>query len=303
MHECPPPAAALDAWLEAHETVHKKYGHLLLEQVGPITPGDLRPYFESAHSDARKYFHSEMGIDLHPDADGPNGHVVYPNELPTVAKLGLFGEVMAGLVTERYQDLFIGGRSWTIPVFLFRYHTDAETYLFTLVRDGTKARQIFGRHGTDFMALQLDDKQNVIELLLGEAKWRKTFTDSVYKSVIEGVWKELNARRAIPHGVRQLRNLLAQEAPDKYGAAILSLDRALLLSSGHDLPWTNLVLLVGGRGKTREVMECLADWKASPPEYTAKHDLQVVEVALQDGENLIKELYESLWTEEDDDDL
>jgi hypothetical protein len=175
--------------------------------------------------------------------------------------------------------------------------------LFTLVRDGTKARQIFGRHGTDFMALQLDDKQNVIELLLGEAKWRKTFTDSVYKSVIEGVWKELNARRAIPHGVRQLRNLLAQEAPDKYGAAILSLDRALLLSSGHDLPWTNLVLLVGGRGKTREVMECLADWKASPPEYTAKHDLQVVEVALQDGENLIKELYESLWTEEDDDDL
>jgi hypothetical protein len=30
----------------------------------------LRPYFESAHFDAREHFHAQAGIDLHPDAKG-----------------------------------------------------------------------------------------------------------------------------------------------------------------------------------------------------------------------------------------
>ncbi len=303
MHECSPPTKAIDAWLEAYETIHEKYGHLLLEQVGSITASDLRPYFESAHSDARKHFHSQMGIDLHPDANSGNSTVVYPNDLPPTAKLGLFGEVMAGLITEHYHKLLVGNRPWSIPVFLFRYHADAETYLFTLVRDGTSTRQIFGRHGTDFMALHMDEQQNVVELLLGEAKWRKVFNGSTYNTVITGIWEELNARKAIPHGVRQMRNLLHEESPDKYAAAIVSLDKALLVSNGHNLPWTNLVLLVGGRGKTREKMECLTGWKKPPSGYSASQNLQVVEVALKDGQNLVAELYESLWTEEEDDSL
>ena len=56
MHTCPPPTNALDQWLEPKGTVEQNYGHLLLEQKGEIDPGlidALRPYFESAHLDAR----------------------------------------------------------------------------------------------------------------------------------------------------------------------------------------------------------------------------------------------------------
>ncbi len=41
----------------------------------------------------------------------------------------------------------------------------------------------------------------------------------------------------------------------------------------------------------------LIGWKEAPEEYTAAHDLQVVELILTDGEQLIDGLYSSLWQE------
>src|SRR3546814_9253216 len=86
------------------------YGHLLLEQQAESDDtllSALRPYFESAHLDAREHFHRKIGISLHPDSPAtPN--VTYPACLPTKALRGLFGEAMAGLVTEAYQNEFVG---------------------------------------------------------------------------------------------------------------------------------------------------------------------------------------------------
>ncbi|MEM9012760.1 MAG: hypothetical protein AAGE18_16145, partial [Pseudomonadota bacterium] len=59
MHTCEPPFATTEAWLESYPSVEGNYGHLLLEQKIALTPelvDGLRPYFESAHLDAREHF-------------------------------------------------------------------------------------------------------------------------------------------------------------------------------------------------------------------------------------------------------
>src|SRR3546814_14099092 len=97
------PVATVEEWLKSDPSGEGNYGHLLLEQKTPLAPGlvdGLRPYFESAHLDAREHFHAQIAIDLHPDADAPGAHACYPNCLPPTAQHGLFGEVMAGLLTE-----------------------------------------------------------------------------------------------------------------------------------------------------------------------------------------------------------
>lgn len=193
MHYCAPPSDALDVWLSADGSVKGgNYGHLLLEQQAPkdgVLFAALRTYFESAHLDAREHFHQQIGISLHPD-----GNVVpvvaYPACLPNKALRGLFGEVMAGLVTEAYKQEFVGCHDWHIPIFLFREHDDVEKYLWNLRDDPDRTREIYGRHGTDFVAISLNDLGEVERVIAGEAKWRKTLTDSVVATMLLGPKKE-----------------------------------------------------------------------------------------------------------------
>jgi hypothetical protein len=70
---------------------------LLLEQdcdCDDDLVSDFAAYFESAHADARAFFHQQMGIELHPDADAPEPYITYPTCLPSITRRGLFGEVM-----------------------------------------------------------------------------------------------------------------------------------------------------------------------------------------------------------------
>jgi hypothetical protein len=114
MHTCPPPHDALEDWLEGYPSTNGNFGHLLLlekEINREATYQALRPYFESAHLDARQVFHADIGIDLHPDAvDGDEPSIEYPGCLPSTTRRGLFGEVMAGLVTEGYE--LVGAHNW-----------------------------------------------------------------------------------------------------------------------------------------------------------------------------------------------
>src|SRR4051794_23532371 len=93
MHTCPPPTALLNQWLDEYPSTKGKYGHTLLEENQPrganIAPG-VRAYFESAHLDAREYFHAQIGMELHPDAGTPGAHAEYPNCLAPIARRGLF---------------------------------------------------------------------------------------------------------------------------------------------------------------------------------------------------------------------
>ena len=317
MHTCPPPADALNEWLEEHPSTNDNFGHLLLLQKeaddGAICDA-LRPYFESAHLDARRVFHTDIGIDLHPDAgDEDAPPIEYPGCLPSTTRRGLFGEVMAGLITESYE--LVGAHHWCVPIFLFRYHEDARNYLFALARNPQKERQTIGRLGSDFIGLLLDDEGAVVRFIAGEAKWRKTLTKSVVDTLLlgkkiddpaggeekirseKGVWNGVNNEPPVPIGVRQLSRLLEEHDPEGYDAAILSMERALVLHDLEPLPRTDLIIIVGNGAARREKMDCLLPFVKMPTEYTAGHNLQLVEAVLKNGEELIEALYNSLWSD------
>ena len=317
MHICEPPIDALEEWLTEYPSVNGRYGHLLLEQTGESNQdliAALRPYLESAHLDARHHFHEEIGIDLHPDADDQGAHAQFPGCLPTTARRGIFGELMAGLVTESYP--FVGDHEWIVPVFLFRYHEDVRAYMFALARDPERARQVWGRFGNDFIGIALDDDGSVARIIAGEAKWRKTLTKSVVDRLLlgdliddpdnpdqrihsgKGVWYEVNRDIPVPQGVRQLQRLLEEYDADGYSAAILSMDRALTMRDADPIPRTDLILIAGNSAARREEATALIPWKKAPAEYAAGNDLQVVEVYLTNGEALIDTLYDSLWAGE-----
>jgi hypothetical protein len=201
-----------------------------------------------------------------------------------------------------------------VPIFLFRYHEDARNYLFDLARNPEKTRQTIGRLGSDFIGLLLDQSGSVIRFIAGEAKWRKTLTQSVVDLLMhgkkipdpaggggkihseEGVWKHVNNDPPVPIGLRQLMRLLQEHDPEGYDAAILSMERALVLREPQPLPRTDLILIAGNGSATRGEMDCLLPFVRMPDDYTAGHDLQLVEVILKDGEELIDALYESLWS-------
>lgn len=313
MHTCSPPCAALEAWLSGSTKTAQRFGHLLLEQISQPDESiveALRPYFESAHLDAREYFHRQVAISLHPDADEPGEHACYPSCLPSTARRGLFGEVMAGMITEAYQSYFVGGHQWQVPIFLFRCHADVEAYLWALARDPTRQREIFGRFGSDFIGLALGDGGEIMRVIVGEAKWRASLIPSAFENLMHGpkeendagemvrtnrgVWFEVNRDTAVPHGLRQLQRLLEQREPNGYAATIVSIDKAVALN-GPPLPRTNLILISGNAAKTRQAKQTLIQIEPPPPEYRSQHDLQIVELILENGEDLIEKLYDKLW--------
>ena len=313
MHTCPPPAEALEDWLESYPSVVGHYGHLLLEQKeypDADLAAKLVPYFESAHSDARVHFGRQMGLDLHPDADEEPDEALqlYPACLPLSARRGLFGEVMAGMLSEHFA--FVGEHTWRVPIFLFRYHADVEKYLFDLSRNEERVRQVFGRLGSDFLGLCFDEDGSVVRFIAGEAKWRDALSPSTIDTLMhgnwirrdgqrvrsgKGIWREINRDTDVPHGIRQLQRLLQERDPDAHAAAILSLDKALALRDPAPLPRTNLILIAGNDVPGRGERNPLVPWEAVPDDYTAAHDLQVVELILKDGGDLIDEIYNAVW--------
>lgn len=313
LHNCPPPKAALKRWLADYPTEVGNYGHLLLEQnchCDDDLISDFVAYFESAHGDARAFFHEQMGIELHPDADAPGAYITYPTCLPSITRRGLFGEVMAGMLTEHYN--YVGSHKWTIPVFLFRYHEDAEAYLFALVRDEERKREVYGRRGSDFLALVLDDGGDIERFIAGEAKWRKKLQPAVVAELMygkkkknpdtgelehdgKGIWFQINRDIPAPHGLRQLQRLLRAIDPEGFSTAIARLDRVLVVRNAQPLPRTNLIMISGGDVPSRESKHPLIPWDKVPEDYTALHDLQVVELILNDGDDLIDGVYDALW--------
>ena len=276
--------------------------------------GGLVPYFESAHYDARECFHELARISLHPDAGEPGCNAQYPNALPLTTWKGLFGEVMAGMTCEAYE--FVGKHEWLIPVFLFRNHEDAGQYIYTLSRDPDRKREVLGRKGDDFIAIVVNEQGKVTRFIAGEAKWRGTWNQSTTDAVMlgpkiadptdgsrkihnnKGVWFEINRALAVPLGLEQLHAILEECEPDKYAAVIASLDRILALRNPDPVERTDLILLAGGAAAQRQAAASLLDWEDVPEEYTADRDLQVVELIIEDGDELITEIYDRLWAKE-----
>ena len=311
LHNVPPPRSAIQTAVSDTSAGSGSYGHLLLEQTVPdfddATVAALRPYFESAHADAREVFHRAARISLHPEPIARGANATYPNCLPPKAIRGLFGEVMAGLISEAYP--LVGGKSWKVPIFLFRFHGPVERYIFDLVQDPARVKEVHGRPGNDFIVLEIAPDGSVTGFIAGEAKWRTGLTPSTMTAIMKGdgtgkgaarvyhgngVWNEINTGLAVPQGLQQICDLLTIKDRDGHAATILSLDKALL--GGPAPPRTDLVLIAGNRAKTRAKGITYLPTGAPPPDYKVKRPLQVVELVLADGEKLIDRLYKSLWT-------
>ena len=56
-----------------------------------------------------------------------------------------------------------------------------------------------------------------------------------------------------------------------------------------------MVLIAGNRAATRAVGTALLPKAAPPADYKAGRPLQIVEIVLVNGENMIERLYTSLW--------
>lgn len=311
LHNEPPPTATLARILHPTSAGSGTYGHLLLEQcVTAISDADiseLRPYFESAHQDAREVFHEAARISLHPE-DGERGHhATYPNCLPPKTIRGLFGEVMCGIVAENYS--LVGGKTWRVPIFLFREHAPVARYMFDLVRDPARTKEVHGRPGNDFIGLELAADGTVLAFIAGEAKWRADLTASTIDGIMKGdgkgkgaarvwanngVWNDINTALLIPQGIQQICDLLKIKDPDGYARTIFSLDQALMTDVGP--PRTDMVLIAGNRAATRAVGTALLPTAAPPADYKAARPLQIVEIVLLGGEDTIERLYASLWT-------
>lgn len=54
-------------------------------------------------------------------------------------------------------------------------------------------------------------------------------------------------------------------------------------------------MISGGDVPSRKPKTSLIPWEVVPEEYTAPHDLQVVELILNDGDKLIDGVYDALW--------
>ena len=59
---------------------------------------------------------------------------------------------------------FIGEHEWVIPVFLFRNQEDVQQYIYTLSRDPSRTREVYGRKGDDFIGIVVGDEGNVSTL-------------------------------------------------------------------------------------------------------------------------------------------
>src|SRR3546814_17874101 len=81
--------------------------------------------------------------------------------------------------------------------------------------DPERVREIYGRHGTDFVAISLNDDREVVRVIAGEAKWRRSLTESTVAALLhgpkvrnevtgvmahtgKGIWEERNVENEIP---------------------------------------------------------------------------------------------------------
>jgi len=259
---------------------------------------ELTKYFKSAHGDARKYFHKICNLNLHPTGNEQH-HIGYPESLPEKAKKGMFGEVMCGLFVETY-SLFDDKKDFSVPVFLFRHHDGVEDALTRLKRGGT-VTEIPGRLGDDFIGLEMDEDGWVIGFIVGEAKYRKKLTSSVYESLMntkDKILKRISSDHYYQSSMNKLKRILEAIDSKEFERIILSIEE--MDSGKRSVERTDFVLLVTAElGKRKAPPYSRKDGK--PSEHSINRPLAVAEVTIPTAEALISNLYKNLYSGEEND--
>lgn len=252
----------------------------------------IAQYLEWAHSDARRIFHDSLGITLDPRGGRPP--IEYPGSLPLMTRKGYFGEVFCGILAEAGQ--VHAGDEWTVPIFLFRLHNQAEEYLMRLVTGEPVVGTIVGRTGSDSLALSLNADGTVKAILGAEAKCYEAFNTTKARDALA----DLGAQAAVPVSLGQLKRLLAEIDSEGFEATILDLERIIKRARQSSVPRHDLLVLIFEDPAIKNYNSPRISVAEKNANYAAGRPLQVVEVHLPGAGALIEELYTGLYAEIED---
>lgn len=288
--------ADLHAWFRTVELsgdIDSDYAHvrMLQAEMGgwQVVRDKLIALLERAHSDARTYFHTDLCLSLDP-YDTSLGSYAYPKNLPLETQLGYFGEAFCAMISEGME--LVGKRSWTVPVFLFRIHNQAEEYLHRLIYGEPVSKGIPGRTGSDFIALCLDDRRHVQAFLAGEAKCHETFNITKAQEALT----DLGEQSPIPRSLGQLKRVLSDNNLMVWRDTIQSIERILLTKT--PVPRTDLFVYIFEKPGTTHYSSPRITKETKTKYHRCQRPLHVAEVHIPDARLMVSALYEGLYRKE-----
>ena len=197
---------------------------------------------------------------------------------------GYFGEAMAGIFAETIPPF--GKDEWTVPAYLFRFHSVAFQHLELLKQTGGAATPIPGRTGDDCLAFRRADDGTIVASLLCEAKCLAGHN----AQKINEAHEKSSLANAIPVDLFQLIEILNDSKSPGAVQWVNSLRQLALSRGGKGYERVDHITYICGqkpkKGKT---------WIPSDKphtKYTGGRKLHVVEVHLTDVDQLVERIYE-----------
>lgn len=289
----------LNKWVTVQQegSLDSDYCHARVAQVAlgkwkEIRP-QLRAYLERAHKDARDVFQESFCSTLDPVVD-----FEYPRSMPLDAKKGFFGEALCGVIAETME--IVGRRRWTIPVFLFRLHGEAEEYLWRLITGESVKGKVPGRSGSDFIAMCLDAEGSIQAFLVGEAKCHQRLNITQAREALEKLGRE----GPLPVSLSQVKRILKDTDAVAHAGTIKAIEKILVQARQRQfqVPRTDLFLLMFADPAVKDYSAPRISEDDKKACYTCGRPLHVVEFHVEDAEEMIKSLYDDLYQTQEGDD-
>jgi len=310
-HDIDVPTEAFSKWLNFEDFLRTDDYHLLVtsddERTAP--PVELiGAYLESAYADARYYYHKICNLDLHPVPGTRTSAVQFPNSLPDNTRKGMFGEALCGIVVQTYL-LLENDRDFDVPVFLFRQHSGVEEALTILKRGGT-IKEVPGRHGDDFIGIEVDEEGWIIGFIVGEAKYRSKMNASVYdglmndqqsgsgktgkkrKKVNRGILGKMVNEPDLPISMNSLKRILQDIDEDRFERLIVSIEELDIGIRKADR--VDLVVLACAE-TAKKAKPPYSPTTSRPSDHKTTRPLVIAELVIPQGGDLITSLYDDLY--------
>jgi hypothetical protein len=278
-------STAMARWLKPDRSGNGTYRHLLLvERERSRADGivALHDVVEDAYRDAKQRIDRLTGISLDPlGGEPPDAPTLdYPDGLHTYTLQGHLGEIAAGLVAEIFEP---HGRRWTVPAYLFRFHTAAQQMLERRRQLGGPARHVPGRTGDDCLAFVRDDDGRVVAWLMCEAKCSHDHN----AGMIAAGHAQLSDGASLPIDLLQLVDVLADAGDDESREWASAL--RLLYAEGADAARSDMLVYVYGRGPKQRAT--WIDTTTAHASYTATRPLEAVELHLSAFDEVLAGAY------------
>lgn len=289
-----PPLESLGLWLEIKDFIRSEqpsYTHLLIKQKDEVAQkawDELFEYIDHAHEGARQSLRAPLEDSLHPIHYGTQKDPAfgYPHKLCDSALQGFFGEIIAGIIAEKFIN--DGKFTWENPVYLFRTHIIAFQQLELMRQSGDWNKQIIGRTGDDALAFSRDANGDIVAWLACESKCTRNHSSSL----IADNHKKLSQAAARPVDMLRAIDALKDYRDDEYSKAwIKALQRYYWDSDNKSERCDLCVYVCGSIPKTNST------WipTDAPHEcYTGKRDLICSEIHMPNVLDIILSLYKKM---------